>query len=133
MRPFAEWLVGLAAQQPREYRRLLRIRRRIYRKIAPLRAEVVSSVEPIPFGEIPHGRFRPIHAGGSWGGVLDSAWLHLTGDVPPGVRNPIVMLGIRGEGLVFSPAGEILDAVTTVFQQGDLPHSGGRAHFWRTA
>jgi alpha-mannosidase len=125
VRDFAEWVVGLAAQQPREYRRLLRIRRRIYRKVAPLRATVLPSVEPIPFDEIVEAEFQPIHAGESWGGVLESAWLHLTGDVPPGVRNPIVMLGIRGEGLVFSPAGEILDAVTTVFQQGDLPHSGG--------
>lgn len=122
----AQWLLGLAAQQPREYRRLLRIRRRIYREIAPLRAEVVPSAEPIPFDEIPHGAFRPIRPGDSWGGVLESAWLHLTGTVPEGALDPVVMLGIRGEGLVFSPAGEILDAVSTVFQQGDLPHSGGR-------
>jgi alpha-mannosidase len=126
MRPQAEWLFGLVAQQPREYRRVRRIRRRIYRTVAPLRAEVVRSVEPIPFGEIPHGAFRPIRPGGSFGGVLECAWLHLTGTVPQGVDNPVVLLGIRGEGLVFSADGEILDAVTTVFQQGDLPHSGGR-------
>jgi alpha-mannosidase len=126
VRGFTEWLVGLAAQQPREYRRLMRIRRRIYRKVAPLRAEVLSSVEPLPFDEVSHATFRPIHAGDSWGGVLESAWLHLTGVVPPEVRNPVVMLGIRGEGLVCSPTGEVLDAVSTVFQQGDLPHSGGR-------
>jgi alpha-mannosidase len=125
MRPFAEWLVGLAAQQPREFRRLLRLRRRIYRKVAPLRATVLASAEPIPFDEIARDDFRPISAGRSWGGVLQSAWLHLTGDVPPEVRNPLVMLGIRGEGLVYSASGEILDAVSTVFQQGDLPHSGG--------
>ena len=35
------------------------------------------------------------------------------------------MLGLRGEGLVHATDGTILDAVTTVFQQGDLPHSGG--------
>lgn len=126
MRRYAEWLFGLIAEQPREYRRLLRIRRRIYRTVAPLRAEFVASPEPIPFDQIPHSAFRPILPGDSWGGVFDCAWLHLTGDVPPGVTNPVVMLGIRGEGLVFSPAGEILDAVTTVFQQGDLPHSGGK-------
>ncbi len=126
MRRYAEWLFGLAVQQPREYRRLLRIRRPIYRKVAPLRAAVVRSAEPIPFDEIPRNAFHPIRPGDSWGGSLDCAWLHLTGAVPPGVSNPIVMLGIRGEGLVFSPDGEILDAVTTVFQQGDLPHSGGK-------
>lgn len=125
MRRQAEWLFGLVAQQPREYRRLLRIRRRIYRRVAPLRAEVVRSVEPIPFDRIPHGSFRPIRPGGTWGGLFECAWLHLTGRVPEGIENPVVLLGIRGEGLVFSPSGEILDAVTTVFQQGDLPHSGG--------
>jgi alpha-mannosidase len=126
VRGYAEWLFGLAAQQPREYRRLLRIRRRIYRKVAPLRAEVVRSAEPVPFDAIPHSQFRPIRPGDSWGGVLECAWLHITGEVPPDVPDPVVMLGIRGEGLVFSPTGDVLDAVTTVFQQGDLPHSGGR-------
>ncbi|WP_309708318.1 glycoside hydrolase family 38 C-terminal domain-containing protein [Pseudolysinimonas sp.] len=126
MRRYAEWLFGLVAEQPREYRRLLKIRRRIYRKVAPLRAEVVRSAEPIAFDDIPHAAFRPILPGDTWGGVFDCAWLHLTGEVPSGISNPIVMLGIRGEGLVFSPGGEILDAVTTVFQQGDLPHSGGK-------
>jgi alpha-mannosidase len=126
VRRYAEWLLGFTAQQPLEFRRLLRIRRRIYRKVAPLRAEVVPSAEPIPFDEIPHGAFRPIRPGDSWGGVLDSAWLHLTGEVPEGVESPHVMLGIRGEGLVYSPAGEIVDAVTTVSQQRDLPHSAGK-------
>ena len=62
----------------------------------------------------------------AWGRVFDCAWLRVTGEVPAGVENPVVMLGIGGEGLIYSPDGEVLDAVTTVFQQGDLPHSGGR-------
>ena len=123
---FAGWLFGLAAQQPREFARLLRIRRRIYRRVAPLRVEVVRSPEPIPFDEIPHSAFRPIRPGDSWGGIFDCAWHHITGTVPEGITNPLVMLGLRGEGLVYSPTGEILDGVTTVFQQGDLPHSGGK-------
>jgi alpha-mannosidase len=127
VRRYADWLFGLPAQQPREYRRLARIRRRIYRRVASLHVEVVPSVEPIPFDEIPRAAFRPIRPGDSWGGVLESAWLHITGKVPAaGVADPIVMLGIRGEGLVFSADGEILDGISTVFQQGDLPHSGGR-------
>lgn len=126
MTGYAGWLLGIAAQQPGEYRRLRRIRSRIYTKVADLSAEVLRSAEPIPFDEIPHSAFRPLPHGASWGGVLDCAWLHLTGDVPAGVADPIVMLGIRGEGLVYDAEGEILDAVSTVFQQGDLPHSGGR-------
>ena len=126
MRGFAEWLFGIAAQQPGEYRRLRRLRARIYTRVAPLRAEVLRSAEPIAFDEMPRTAFRPIAPGDSWGGVLDCAWLHLTGEVPAGVRNPVVMVGLRGEGLVYDAEGTILDAVTTVFQQGDLPHSGGR-------
>lgn len=125
MRGFAQWLFGIAAQQPGEYRRLRRIRRLIYTRVAPLRADVLRSAEPIPFDEMPRNAFRPLAPGRSWGGVLDCAWLRLTGEVPDGVENPVVMLGIRGEGLVFAADGTILDAVTTVFQQGDLPHSGG--------
>jgi len=123
---FAGWLLGIAAEQPGQYRRLRRIRSRVYRRVAPLRAEVVRSAEPIAFEELPRNAFRPIRPGQSWGGVLDCAWLRLTGIVPEGVTDPVVLLGIRGEGLVHDSDGEILDAVTTVFQQGDLPHSGGR-------
>lgn len=123
---FAGWLFGIAAQQPGEYRRLRRIRATIYTRVAPLRAEVVRSAEPIPFDELPRNAFRPLHPGQSWGGVLDCAWLRLTGEVPAGVEGAVVMLGLRGEGLVHDADGSILDGVTTVFQQGDLPHSGGR-------
>jgi alpha-mannosidase len=123
---FATWLFGLAAEQPREYRRLIRIRRRIYRKVAPLKAEVIRSAEPIPFAQLDRVAFRPLHDGGSWGKTLDCAWLSVTGEVPAGTENAVVMLGIRGEGLVFRSDGEIVDSVSTVFLQGDLPHSGGQ-------
>ena len=43
-----------------------------------------------------------------------------------GAENAVVLLGIRGEGLVHDAAGTPLDAVSTVFQQADLPHSGGK-------
>jgi alpha-mannosidase len=122
---FPTFLLGLRVSQPREYLRLRRIRSRIYTKVAPLRAEIVTSPEPVPFAEIDHAGFRPIRPGTRWGRVFECAWLRVTGEVPAGVENPIVMLGIGGEGLVYSPSGEVLDAVSTVFQQGDLPHSGG--------
>jgi alpha-mannosidase len=126
MRGFAEFLFGFAAQQPAQYRRVRRIRRLIYRTVGDLHAEVLRSPEPIAFDDLDTSAFRPIRAGQSWGKVLDCAWLHITGDVPPDAQNAVVMLGIRGEGLVHAADGKILDAVTTVFQQADLPHSGGR-------
>ncbi|MEO8529173.1 MAG: glycoside hydrolase family 38 C-terminal domain-containing protein [Pseudolysinimonas sp.] len=127
MRGFANWLFGIAAQQPREYRRLRRIRKLIYRKVGDLHAEVLRSPEPIAFDDLPGQAFRRIRPGESYGKVLDCAWLHVSGEIPAGTprENLVVMLGIRGEGLVHATDGTILDAVSTVFQQGDLPHSGG--------
>ena len=125
MAGFAAWLFGLRVQQPREYRRLMRIRRRVYTPVARLDAEIVRSSEPIPFDGLDRTAFRPLRPGTHWGKVFDCAWLRITGDVPAGVEHPVVMLGIRGEGLVHSPDGELLDSVSTVFQQGDLPQSGG--------
>ncbi|MEP6480401.1 MAG: glycoside hydrolase family 38 C-terminal domain-containing protein [Rhodoglobus sp.] len=126
MAGFASWLFGLSVQQPLEYRRLMRIRSRIYTPVATLRAEIIRSEEPIPFDELDRSNFSPLRSGTAWGKVFDCAWLRITGDVPAGIRDPVVMLGVRGEGLVFSPAGDVLDSVSTAFQQGDLPHSGGK-------
>jgi alpha-mannosidase len=123
---FAAWLFGLAAEQPREYRRLLRIRKRIYRVVAQLDAEIVRSDEPVPFGQLDHSAFRPLRPGTAWGKKLDCAWLHITGTIPAGVPGATVMLGIRGEGLVVAPNGEPVDSVSTVWIQADLPNSGGK-------
>lgn len=126
MKDFAVFLLGLAATHPEEYRRLLRIRRGIYRRIAPLEARIQRSAEPIRFADLDPSGFTPISAGTAWGGVFDCAWLEITGEIPADVSAPIVLLGIRGEGLVHDAHGVPLDAVTTVFQQADLPHSGGK-------
>ncbi len=123
---FASWLFGIVTEQPLEYRRLLRLRRGIYARVARLDAEVLRSPEPIPFEQIDPAGFSPIRAGAAWGGIFDCAWLRIRGEVPAGVQNPVVLLGIGGEGLVYASDGEILDSVSTVWQQADLPHSGGR-------
>ena len=126
MAGFASWLFGLSVQQPVEYRHLMRIRQGIFTTVGSLRAEIVRSPEPIPFDELDAHEFAPLQPGTAWGTTFDCAWLRITGEIPAGVSDPVVLLGIRGEGLVHSPDGEILDSVSTVFQQGDLPHSGGR-------
>ena len=124
---FAAWLFGLAAEQPREYRRLMRIRDRIYTPIAQLDAQILRSAEPIPFGQIDRSAFVPLRDGTAWGKKFDCAWLRISGPVPPDTGdNAVVLLGIRGEGLVYAPDGTVLDSVSTVFLQGDLPHSGGK-------
>jgi alpha-mannosidase len=126
VRGYAAWVFGLAAEQPREYRRLMRIRKRVYTPIAELQAEIVRSAEPIPFDRLDRSAFTPLRSGGTWGKTLSCAWLRITGEVPPGADDAVVMLGIRGEGLAYSAGGDILDSVSTVFMQGDLPHSGGK-------
>ena len=126
MNNFATWMFGLAAESPRQYLRLRTIRQRIYTPLSHLRAEIIRSAEPIPFAQLDHSQFRPFHDDRDWGGVLDCAWLRITGDVPPGAEDAIVMLGIRGEALAYSRDGEVLDSVSRVFQQGDHPHSGGQ-------
>lgn len=119
-------LPGLIDKHPVHKRRLAAIRRRVYRRVAPLAAEVIRSAEPIAFEELDRSAFQPIRPGAEFGRSLESAWLRITGDVPAGAQDALVMLGIRGEGLVHSPDGALLDAVSTVWTQGDLPHSGGR-------
>ena len=83
----------------------MRIRRLVYTPVARLHAEIVRSAEPIPFDVLDRTDFRPLRPGTHWGRVFDCAWLRITGDVPAGVENAVVMLGIRGEGLVHSPDG----------------------------
>jgi alpha-mannosidase len=122
----AAWLFGLAAEQPREYRRLLRIRRDIYSTIAKLDAEILRSDEPIPFARLDPEGFRPLKDGAAWGKKLDCAWLHVTGDVPATHDGAVVLLGIRGEGLVYAPTGDVVDSISTVWIQADLPPSGGK-------
>ncbi|THG31826.1 alpha-mannosidase [Naasia lichenicola] len=122
----ATFLFGFRVKQPRDYLRLRRIRRGIHTTVGRLHAEISRSPEPVPFADIDPSSFRPIRPGTAWGAVFECAWLRVTGEVPPGVQDPVVLLGIGGEGLVYSPGGEVLDSVSTVFQQGDLPHSAGR-------
>ncbi len=64
---FATFLFGLRAEQPLEYRRIQRIRRRIYTTVAPLKAEVLRSAEPIPFAELDVSAFEPIRNGAAFG------------------------------------------------------------------
>ncbi|MBK4349066.1 alpha-mannosidase [Lacisediminihabitans changchengi] len=120
------WTFGLAAEDPREYRRLRRIRERVYSRVTELSAEVIRSSEPIAFADLDRSAFTPLRPGATFGRTLDCAWLRITGEIPADSEGNVVMLGIRGEGLIYLPDGTVVDAISRVFQQGDLPHSGGR-------
>ena len=112
--------------QPALYRKLMGIRRRIYTPLCKLNAEIIKSDEPIPFDQLDRSAFTPLRPGVNWGRKYDCAWLRITGRLPAGREDAVVLLGIRGESLVYSSAGEILDSVSTVWMIGDLPHSGGK-------
>jgi alpha-mannosidase len=118
-------LVSVAAKRPRDHRRLMRIRSHIYTTVTELDAQILRSSEPIPYSVLDHEGFTPLSPGTAWGRKLDCAWLHITGRVPQGTHDPVVLLGIRGEGLVYSADGEVVDSVSTVWIQGDLPHAAG--------
>ena len=122
---WGKFLFGVMADEPREYLRLRRLRDAIYSPVAQLAAQIVRSREPLPFAALESDLFEPIVAGTQWGKKYDCAWLHVRGTIPAGVTDPIVQLGIRGEGLIHSSAGEVVDSVSTVWIQGDLPHAGG--------
>ena len=123
------FLFGFRVKQPREYLRLRRIRKRIYTRVAKLDAEILRSPEPTPFHDIDPTGFRKIRPHTPWGKVFDCAWLHIRGQVPDGIQNPYVMLGIGGgEGLMYAPDGTLIDSVSAAFQQGDLPHAGNGFH-----
>src|SRR4051794_17112093 len=83
----AVWLIGPAVDQPEEFRRLRRIRSRVYTNVAPLGAEIVRSPEPIAFEQLDRTAFRPLKPGTAWGKIFDCAWLRITGQVPPGTRD----------------------------------------------
>lgn len=116
----------LQLSQPGLFRKLMKIRRGIYTPLCELKAEIIKSAEPIDFEALDPSAFVPVRRGEVWGKKLDCAWLRISGKVPENAQDAVVLLGASGEGLVYSPEGEILDSVTTVWTPGDLPHGGGK-------
>jgi alpha-mannosidase len=90
-----------------------------------LYAEIRRSAEPEPFEEIKDKVFVPVRPGEVWGKKLDCAWLHVRGDAPPGLKNPVILLKNTGEALVYTPEGEPLTGLSRVRVPYDSPQSGG--------
>ncbi|MDR3144818.1 MAG: hypothetical protein LBU21_00920, partial [Treponema sp.] len=112
-------------EYPVLFRRLRRIRKEIYAVKTPLYAEIRRSAEPEPFEGIGDRVFTPVRPGEVWGRKLDCAWLHIRGDVPPGLKNPVILLKNTGEALVYTPEGEALAGLSSVWFPYDSPQSGG--------
>ncbi|MDR2078358.1 MAG: hypothetical protein LBP74_01385, partial [Treponema sp.] len=118
--------MGAAAlEYPLLFRRLRRIRKEIYSIKAPLYAEIRRSAEPEPFEGIRDRAFVPVQPGEVWGRKQDCAWLRIRGDVPRGLKNPVILLQNTGEALVYTPEGEALTGLSSVWFPFDSPQSGG--------
>ncbi|GLJ62613.1 putative glycosyl hydrolase [Microbacterium barkeri] len=117
-------------------RRLDRTRREVIvpgeiRASAPLSvaARAVGG-EPVSFAEGTDGVFEPLEPGAAWGRAWDTVWMHVSGAVPDGWevgsperRGAVLELavdlgftaaqsGFQAEGLVYSPTGEVIRALS---------------------
>ena len=105
--------------------RLHRIRGRIYRVVSRLDVTMLKSAEPIPFAQLSGQSFTKVTGVVNWGRKLSCAWFRLRGSVPKEINHPVLLIHNTGEGLVYSPSGEILDGLTAVWTPLELPRSGG--------
>ena len=120
-------MIEYQLKSPVLYGHLFAIRAKIYAVRSRLNASICPSAEPIPFSALDDGAFRDATRGANWGRLHSCAWLHVRGDVPAGLRDPVLLLDMNGEGLVYTPGGKILDGVSAVWAGGDVRRSAG----WR--
>ncbi len=120
-------MIEYQLMNPVLYGNLFAIRRKIYRVITQLNAEILSSAEPIPFAELPSFDFLCVKGTVHYGRLHACAWIRLNGRVPQNAKNPVLLLDLNGEAQIYSPAGEIFGAVTGVWAAGDVRRSAG----WR--
>jgi alpha-mannosidase len=91
-----------------------------------LETNILPSDEPVPFRELDVDAMHAAAKAEAWGRKLGCAWLHITGMVPQGMENPVVLLRMGGEGLVYTPDGVPVAATTEVYMPENLPQSGGK-------
>ncbi len=90
------------------------ISRRILGDSTQLKAKFYHCPQPVAFEDRLAGKYKSIVDGQSWGKAWDSAWFHLTGQVPQSwCGNKVVaQLDFSGEGLVYNGKGEMLQGIT---------------------
>jgi len=77
-------------------------------------AEFGWTKDHISFEEKTSLSYKPIKEGENWGEKWETAWFHLKSDIPKSFAGKTIAteLDFSGEGLVFSPSGEIIQGVT---------------------
>lgn len=85
----------------------------VYKKTT-FNAEFGWTKDHIPFKNKESLSFRPIREGENWGKKWESAWFHLSSEIPETHKGKKLAteLDFSGEGLVFTPSGEIIQGIT---------------------
>jgi len=85
----------------------------VYKKTT-FNAEFGWTKDHIPFKNKESLSFRPIREGENWGKKWESAWFHLSSEIPETHKGEKLAteLDFSGEGLVFTPSGEIIQGIT---------------------
>ena len=120
-------MIEYQLSNPVLYGNLFAIRKKIYKNLAPLSAEILPSAEPIPFEALSEHAFTPVNKTVHYGRLHSCAWIRLNGRVPEDAVHPVLLLCLNGEAQIYSPLGDILGAVSGVWAGGDVRRSGG----WR--
>ena len=77
-------------------------------------AEFAWSKDAVSFDDRLSLDYVDIKEGGNWAKKWESAWFHLKGSIPGSFKGKTLAaeLDFSGEGLVFSPSGEIMQGIT---------------------
>ena len=113
-------------------RNIYRLVRDCYETLMELHCEIWWTKEPVLFERRESGRHQKIRVGQPWSeNVFDCAWMHVTGQTPPGVdpADPALcfLVDVSGEGLIVNTKGEAVQGVTTYRRVKDFREGGGHA------
>ena len=99
---------------------ILKLRRLVYKPVAPLDAEYFATKEPEAFETIGDAVFKPIKKGERWGGKFDCAWFRLTGAAPANCKGKhlAAVINIDSEGCIYED-GRPVQGITNVPHKTD--------------
>ena len=77
-------------------------------------AEFAWTKDHLSFNDKNSLKYKSIKEGENWGQKWESAWFYLSSEIPKSFEGKLLAteLDFSGEGLVFSPSGEIIQGVT---------------------
>ncbi|MGN0521186.1 MAG: alpha-mannosidase, partial [Eubacterium sp.] len=85
---------------------------KMYTSVGTLECELWKTSEPVSFEMRKQGEYMTVKTDDVWSdNVFDCAWFHFTGDIPQG-ENPVCLIDISGEGLVYANNGKAIKGIT---------------------